>query len=248
MNRLVSSFAHLLLLLAAAAGAQTVPSSGGGGVVLGLVPADSPSEGVIVKKVAADTPAEKAGFCAGDHIWRINGTSVRNKDALRQIVGNCRPGDVLKVNYRRKDMEAVALVVLARRETSEPAPVPASCRVVVPYEIRVQMRQARARIRHQLGALPYRMKPAALMADLQELQTLARSLQVGQPAWMQGSDSEAELEFADAAGRLMLRTRNGKLQLIVSGLDGKEQRCYPLNNREDALALPVKIVQRLQSL
>ena len=62
MNCLVSSFAHLLLLLAAAASAQTVPSSGGGGVVLGLVPADSPSEGVIVKKVGPIRLQRKLDF------------------------------------------------------------------------------------------------------------------------------------------------------------------------------------------
>lgn len=248
MNTRATSFLCLLLLLLIAAAGElcAAQQAEASRVVFGVVPAAAVEQGVPVDKVAPGSPAEKAGLRSGDLILRINGVHVQDKTAMRDYVASCSPGDVLRVNYRRGTATRVALVELAARAASVPAAAPAQ-HITVPYEIRVQMRQARARIRFQLASLPHRMKPAAVVADLHELQNLALSLQTGNFA-QSASSGEAELEFADAEGRLLLHTQNRLLTLIIQDSAGNELSRYPLNSLQECRALPRPIVRRLQAL
>lgn len=247
---LTSLLLHLLLFLAAGGHAMAAPAAGQERVVFGVVPKDTNIKGVVVENVLPGSPAEKAGLRAGDHIWRVNAQHVRHKDALRQMLSAFRPGDVVRVQYLRREATRTALVELVARPqaASVPAPAEATEQVAVPYEIRLQMAQARARIRRQLGALPYRFRPNAVVADLQELRKLALALQVQQPQWMQGPASEAELEFADSQGQLLLHTRDGLLTLIIRDNQGNILSRYPLNSPQDARSLPRPLIHRLQAL
>ena len=251
MNSRLTSFLCLLLLLVVAVGQLSAATTAEQGrVVFGVVPADTNVKGVVVERVLPGSPAEKAGLRAGDHIWRLNGVNVTHKDALRQMIATGRPGDVLRVQYRRSEVWRTALVELAARP--EPASTPVSAvsteQVAVPYEVSLQMSQARARIRHQLGALPYRMKPSAVVADLRELRNLALTLQVNQPNWMQGGNDEAELEYTDAQGSLMLHELDGRLTLIVRDAAGNVLSLHALNTPQECRALPQELVRRLQAL
>lgn len=242
----------LLLPYSAAAQQPASPAAGGAGrVVFGVVAAATPAEGVVVERVAQESPAARAGLQPGDCIVRVNAVQVKDKQALRDKVGTCRPGEVIRVEYLREGKRRFAFVELAVRTevASEPAPLQATtARVAVPYEMRVQMAQARARIRLQLEALPWRTVPSAVVADLHELRNLALSLRgadVGAPRLGEG---EAELEFADSDGYLMLHTAGGQLHLIVKDNQHREQARYPLNTRMQCRALPPTLVRRLQAL
>ncbi len=242
----------LMLLLFAAVGQllPAAPVAEAGRVVFGVVPKASDADGVVVEKVVPGSPAEKVGLRAGDYIWRLNGAIVRHKGMLRQMMSTCRPGDVVRVQYKRAEENRIALVELVARPQAASVPVGAECteNLAVPYEVSLQMSQARARIRHQLGTLPYRMKPSAVVADLRELRNLALSLQVNQPDWMQGGAGEAELEYTDAQGCLLLHALDGRLSLIVRDKAGTEISRYPLNTPQDCRALPRELVRRLQAL
>ncbi|WP_018870154.1 MULTISPECIES: DegQ family serine endoprotease [unclassified Thioalkalivibrio] len=61
---------------------------------------DKPS-GALVARVQADSPAEKAGFEAGDVILRFNGLDVPNSSALPPIVGRTPVGSEVEVDIRR---------------------------------------------------------------------------------------------------------------------------------------------------
>lgn len=251
MNTRATSFLCLLLLLlvAAAGELRAAQPAAGSRVVFGVVPtaAATAEQGVPVDKVAPGSPAEKAGLRSGDIILRINGVQMQDKNTMRDYVASCSPGEVLRVNYRRGTAPRVALVELDARAATVPAAAPAQQHITVPYEIRVQMRQARARIRFQLASLPHRMNPSAVVADLRELQNLALSLQGGSRS-PQASAGEAELEFADAVGKLILHTQNRMLTLIVQDAAGHELARYPLNSLQECRALPRTLVRRLQAL
>lgn len=250
MNTRATSFLCLLLLLlvAAAGELRAAQPAAGSRVVFGVVPTAATAEqGVPVEKVAPGSPAEKAGLRSGDIILRINGVQMPDKNTMRDYVASCSPGEVLRVNYRRGTAARVALVELDARAATVPAAAPAQQHITVPYEIRVQMRQARARVRFQLASLPHRMNPSAVVADLRELQNLALSLQGGSRL-QQASAGEAELEFADAEGKLILHTQNRMLTLIVQDAAGQELARYPLNSLQECRALPRTLVRRLQAL
>lgn len=252
MNSRLTSFLCLLLLLVAAVGQLSAATAAEQGrVVFGVVPVDTNVKGVVVERVLPGSPAEKAGLRAGDHIWRINGVKVTCKDALRQMMASGRPGDVLRVQYHRGEVWRIALVELAARPGPASATVSAVVsteQVDVPYEVSLQMSQARARIRYQLGALPYHMKSSAVVADLRELRNLALTLQVNQPNWMQGGNDEAELEYTDAQGSLMLHALDGRLTLIVRDAAGNVLSVHALNTPQECRALPQELVRRLQAL
>lgn len=62
-------------------------------------------KGVYVASVNKNSAAEKAGLKEGDVILKINGTSVNSPAEIQEIVGLYRPGDKVKVNYRRDGKE-----------------------------------------------------------------------------------------------------------------------------------------------
>lgn len=75
----------------------------------GLLPLrDDPRPGVVIRYVFPNSPAEKAGLRAGDHLVRLDGTYLRDLDQLRQLLAGFRPGS------------EVQLVVI--RDTSDQGP------------------------------------------------------------------------------------------------------------------------------
>ena len=63
------------------------------------------AEGVLVNDVMPDTPAEEAGFEAGDVIIAVNGKDVEDVADVRRLVGREKPGSELKFSVRRGDEE-----------------------------------------------------------------------------------------------------------------------------------------------
>ena len=248
MKYLTSIACCLFLLHLLAVGSASAAVGSSSQVVFGVVATNESGVGVPVGRVSSGSPAELAGLQPGDMIVAVNSQPVTDKLALKAALALFMPGDVVRVAYQRQGRRHVALVELAARTVVVPAPTATSVSVDVPYEISVQMSQARARIRIQLAQLPHRMKPSAVKADLYELRHLATTLRVNQPGWMSGTAGEAELEFADAYGYLLLHTKGGDLALIVKALNHEELSRYPLNTAEQCRSLPRDIVLRLQNL
>ena len=57
--------------------------------------------GVIVNRVIRDTPAEKAGFKAGDEILKIDDTIVKNPKQMIELVASKGVGNTVKVDFLR---------------------------------------------------------------------------------------------------------------------------------------------------
>lgn len=66
--------------------------------MLGQIP-----DGVFITEVEADGPADKAGLLAGDIIVEVDGTIITEVDQYKQIVAQCKEGDVLKIKVYRAE-------------------------------------------------------------------------------------------------------------------------------------------------
>lgn len=109
------------------------PADRGGGVRLGVMSAnrrmiansgavlgvrfgvDDPDTGVVVEEVATDSPAFLAGLQKNDLILSVDGQGVSQNEAVARIVSNRRPGDLVKVKYRRQGGEKESEVRLASK-------------------------------------------------------------------------------------------------------------------------------------
>ncbi|HZH98262.1 MAG TPA: M28 family peptidase [Fimbriimonadaceae bacterium] len=90
------------------------PSSAPGGaqrrIRVGFIPdmSGGEGEGLAITGVSPRSPAEKAGFKAGDRILEFNAIKVTSLETLNAAMGTVKPGDKVKIVYLRegKRMEA----------------------------------------------------------------------------------------------------------------------------------------------
>lgn len=76
-------------------------------------------EGIFVKEVTKDAPAEKAGIQQGDIIVKFNGMDVTTMESLQEKLALCRAGDSVKVVVKRADdgeyVEKTVTVTLGKK-------------------------------------------------------------------------------------------------------------------------------------
>lgn len=75
--------------------------------------------GVLVEKVIEDSPAEKAGFKAGDVITAINDKNVDDYDDLVRFLNFYDPEEKIKIKYSRKGKMNSVEVVLGKKDQPE---------------------------------------------------------------------------------------------------------------------------------
>ena len=68
--------------------------------------------GVYVSEVMKDSPAEAAGFKAGDIIIKAEGKDIKTMDELNNIKYKYKVGDEFKVTVLREDKEIELTVTL----------------------------------------------------------------------------------------------------------------------------------------
>lgn len=93
------------------------PGSAPGGqarkIRVGFIPdmADE-GKGVLISGTTTGSPAEKAGFRAGDRILEFNGHAVEDLTGLNEAMKTAQPGDVVKIVFERggKRLEATLTV------------------------------------------------------------------------------------------------------------------------------------------
>jgi PDZ domain-containing secreted protein len=59
------------------------------------------TQGVMVGKVDAGSPAEKAGIAVNDIITTVDGSPVQSPLQIGAILGGCKPGDTMEVTITR---------------------------------------------------------------------------------------------------------------------------------------------------
>jgi S1-C subfamily serine protease len=89
----------------ASLGVQIEPGSGGAG-----------QEGVVVRQVLPESPAEKAGMKTGDVITRVGDRAVDDPEALLSILARHKPGDKVAFQVRRDSQERDLTVTLGTQQ------------------------------------------------------------------------------------------------------------------------------------
>jgi S1-C subfamily serine protease len=73
---------------------------------------DLPQGGVLVAKVEADTPAQKAGLKKYDLIIEVNGKTINTVTELRTMIADLNPGDTIQLTlYREKTRKTVDIKI-----------------------------------------------------------------------------------------------------------------------------------------
>ncbi|HSJ04755.1 MAG: S1C family serine protease [Verrucomicrobium sp.] len=92
---------------------RSIPNSGAVlGVRFGI---DDAATGVTVEEVAKDSPADQGGLEKNDVILSVDGQNVTRNEAVARIISTRRPGDVVKVRYRRAGLDKESEVRLASK-------------------------------------------------------------------------------------------------------------------------------------
>lgn len=73
------------------------------------------NDGVIIKDVASNSPADSAGMKAQDLIQKVDGKRVTSAEEVVQIVGDHKPGDKLKFSVTREGTAKDVEVTLGKR-------------------------------------------------------------------------------------------------------------------------------------
>ena len=96
--------------------APPAPAAGGYGTYLGTIPDFTPVErGVKLSGVSAGSPAETAGFRAGDVVIRMGEHDIADLYALTDALRAHQPGDVVDVTVLRDGAEVTRSVTLTSR-------------------------------------------------------------------------------------------------------------------------------------
>jgi M6 family metalloprotease-like protein len=103
-------------------GAPSRPlSTGSGGsqrVILGIAlsPVD---KGVRIERLTPGMPAEKAGVKVGDVLTKVGTAAIASQEALRDILGDHKPGDKIQLVLKREGKEVAVEALLAADQTTE---------------------------------------------------------------------------------------------------------------------------------
>lgn len=221
---LLSVSAAVMVLCAAA---EEIPAA-----VIGIVPAEGAGL-LTVQRVAADTPAARAGIRSGDVLLELNGQRLTHTKELRRILRGLRAGVPATLRLKRGGQEHLYTLTPALRAAAlAPAPVP---------NAQLQrIRPLKEDVRAALAALPQQGAQQRLRLALHAMQELAE-----QSAAVRGA---GVLRLPDAAGCLELREQAGAVVLASYDRDGRRQTSHPLNTPQDAQALPPELLNRCHSL
>jgi len=80
---------------------------------------DLPQGGILIGKVDADTPAQKAGLKKYDLIVEVNGKTIKSVTELRTMIASFNPGDKVQLTiYREKTRKDVQITIEEAPETA----------------------------------------------------------------------------------------------------------------------------------
>ena len=79
------------------------------------------ADGVVVNRVIANTPAEKAGLRVGDVITAVDGRRVEDAQSFMQIIWQTRVGSIVKLDVLRRGTAQTISVALDDRSKYQPA-------------------------------------------------------------------------------------------------------------------------------
>lgn len=111
---------------------------------------DNTSEGVFIREVVKDSPAETAGLQAGDIVLEVSGKKVRNATELSTLVGSTDPRSTVSLKVLRDGKEREFKVKLAEFPEEEPQLAGSERRSVESLGLQVENVSPELRRRYEL--------------------------------------------------------------------------------------------------
>ena len=214
-------------------------------------------EGAVVDGVWPGSPADKAGIRSGAVITAWNGTLVRGRDHLAQLLAAQKPGDTVRVGLFVEGVPRTVSVRLIKRpartlNATAPEQAIAADRVLRPVEVSPAIRKAmlahRETICAQLASLPEPFDRELVTDELQAIRNLARDANAADRSWMGGKAGESALQFRDSEGSLQLRGADNSVTLEVYDRSGRRRFVGKLDTPAQRRALPEEVLRRLRRL
>jgi len=111
----VTTFAIIFIML------FSIPLIAKPKVRMGVILAEQRDEnyGVIIKKVTAESPAEKAGLIADDLLMKIDGDKIYTVGQVRKMLELYEPDQKIKISYMREDQMNSCMLQLVEKKGIE---------------------------------------------------------------------------------------------------------------------------------
>jgi serine protease Do len=119
LRYLVTPFTLLTVGIMADAQPKEVPQPPRGHLGVVIAPSEEGGLGIVVREVAPDSPAAKAGLKKGDRITKLANEEVRDVEKFLQAVAAKKPGDQLELGVLRDGKEENVAVTLGERPAPE---------------------------------------------------------------------------------------------------------------------------------
>jgi hypothetical protein len=238
---------------------------------MGVVSADVPAmladhlglqedEGVVVRALAPESPAAKAGLAVHDVITRVDGQAVGSSEALAKQVAGHQPGDKVRLDLVHKGKATVIEVTLAKRpaDLAEAGPWPLDELQLdgIPKDMADRLK---GMIEGNLGEL--QIDPEALGENPPQAEDAMRDIRKRMEKAMEGLKLQplpqgggirlhqgATFRLMDDQGSIELKSSDGGKEITVRDKENKITWSGPWDTEQDKAAAPEEIRKRVERL
>ncbi len=217
-----------------------------------------PGNGVVVRSLAPNGPAAKAGLEQNDVITKVSGNAVGSHEQLRETIGGLKPGEEVDVDYIHRGEAKTARVTLGSAPAD--AGIAAGAEPLDQLmeggmaqdqakrirEVIEQNRKAFEGLQGALGDDPEQLLGEGIQKRMQQM---IEGLQI--QGLNQGGinlKSSGTIRMLDEKGSVELKSQDGGKEVRVLGKDGKVQWEGPYDTPQDKEAAPPEIRERIERL
>ncbi len=220
-----------------------------------------PDEGIIVRSVMPDGPADKAGIQMHDIITRIGDESLSSPNDLRRIVQAHKAGEAIELGVIRKGRDAAIKVTLSERPDAMAGRLQEPLNQLpldgVPEEMAQRMRDMiEGNVRQFQWSPDNGFGFGGMGRDLEETMRRMREQmeQLDRFDVPQGDEPGLQIQqsstirMLDQNGSIELSNQNGIRTLTVRDKDNQTTWSGPWTTDEDKAAAPDEVRERVDAL
>jgi membrane-associated protease RseP (regulator of RpoE activity) len=220
--------------------------------------------GVVIRSLAPEGPAAKAGLAVNDLITRVSGNAVASPEDLTREISKHQPGDVVKLDVIRKGKPSPLEVTLAARPGVRSKNTPAPEDRAADLLGEDWSGRLRDTIERQLGEFGLRpdsrdgIAPGHELRDVidhmrERMEKLMGPLSTPDvvpdvPHWQGEVESTACIRMLDAQGSVEIRSVAGSKEVVVRDPNNRVVWSGPWESEQDKAAAPADVRARIERL
>lgn len=220
--------------------------------------------GVVIRSLAPEGPAAKAGLAVNDLITRVSGNAVGSPQDLTREISKHQPGDVVKLDVIRKGKPSALEVTLAARPgvRSKITPTPEDRAAdLLGEDWSGRLRDTIQRQLGEFGLTPDSrdgIAPGHELRDVidrmrERMEKLMEPLSTPDvvpdvPRWQGEVESTACIRMLDAQGSVEIRSVAGSKEVVVRDPNNRVVWSGPWETEQDKAAAPADVRARIERL